>query len=183
MPLSRLAVNALALHQRRGEGGATMVSGVLPSPIHRARACLPSNKHGVGPPHPLSLDPWYAPTSQLRGRVDGGREFITSRQCLDALAVPQDAHGAGVVLRLTRLMRAHGWEPTRIGGGATKQARGYRRKTEQSPGEGDTSTPHVLGKVVSQLEMDSRWALARSVRALVAERDALRGKARSSADE
>jgi hypothetical protein len=72
-----------------------------------------------------------------------------------------------------------------IGGGVTKQVRGYRRQTdhlpdphtaEQSPGEGDTSTPHVLGKVVSQLEMDSRWALARSVRALVAERDALKDK-------
>ena len=31
-------------------------------------------------------------------------------------------------------------------------------------------------KVVSRLEMDSRWALARSVRALVAERDALKEK-------
>ena len=33
-----------------------------------------------------------------------------------------------------------------------------------------------MGKVVSRLEMDSRWALARSVRALVAERDALKEK-------
>jgi hypothetical protein len=36
--------------------------------------------------------------------------------------------------------------------------------------------PYVIGKVVSRLEMDSRWALARPVRALVAERDALRVK-------
>jgi hypothetical protein len=33
-----------------------------------------------------------------------------------------------------------------------------------------------IGKIVSRLEMDSRWALARSVRALVAERDALKEK-------
>jgi hypothetical protein len=39
-----------------------------------------------------------------------------------------------------------------------------------------TSTPYAMGKVVSHLEMDSRWALARSVRALVAERDALKEK-------
>ena len=40
--------------------------------------------------------------------------------------------------------------------------------------QADTTTPYVIGKVVSRLEMDSRWALARSVRALlVAERDAL----------
>jgi len=31
-----------------------------------------------------------------------------------------------------------------------------------------------LGKIDSRLEMDSRWALARSVSALVAERDALK---------
>jgi hypothetical protein len=36
--------------------------------------------------------------------------------------------------------------------------------------------PYVIGKIVSRLEMDSRWALARSVRALVAERDVLKGK-------
>ena len=47
------------------------------------------------------------------------------------------------------------------------------------PRQADTSTPYVIGKVVSRLEMDSRWALARSVRALVAERDALRGKLES----
>jgi adenylate cyclase len=32
------------------------------------------------------------------------------------------------------------------------------------------------GKVISRLEVDSRWALARSARALVAERDALKEK-------
>ncbi len=34
----------------------------------------------------------------------------------------------------------------------------------------------VIGKNVSRLEMDSRWALARSVPALSAERDALKAK-------
>ena len=63
--------------------------------------------------------------------------------------------------------------------------RGYRRKTnrlpyphisKEFPGKIDTTTPYVIGKVVSRLEMDSRWALARSVHPLVAERDALRAK-------
>jgi hypothetical protein len=48
--------------------------------------------------------------------------------------------------------------------------------SKEFPGKVDTSTPYVIGKVVSRLEMDSRWALARSVRALVAERDALKEK-------
>ena len=65
------------------------------------------------------------------------------------------------------------------------RVRGCRRKTNklphpqvstEFPGTIDTSTPYVIGKVVSRLEMDSRWALARSVRALVAERDALKEK-------
>jgi hypothetical protein len=33
-----------------------------------------------------------------------------------------------------------------------------------------------VSKIVSRLEMDSRWALARAVRALVAERDELKEK-------
>jgi len=57
---------------------------------------------------------------------------------------------------------------------------GYQRKTDllpyqdiskEFPGKIDTSTPYVIAKVVSRLEMDSHWAQARSVRALVAERD------------
>ena len=89
----------------------------------------------------------------------------------------------------------HGWEPIRIklngvgGGGVTERVRGYQRKTnrlpyphitEEFPGKIDTSTPYVVGKIVSRLEMDSRWALARSVRALVAERDALKEKIEST---
>jgi hypothetical protein len=42
------------------------------------------------------------------------------------------------------------------------------------------SLPYFIGKVVSRLQMDSRWALARSVRALVAERDALKEKLEST---
>jgi hypothetical protein len=88
-------------------------------------------------------------------------------------------------------MRAHNWEPIRIklngidGGGVTERVRGYQRRTnrlpspqisKEFPGKVETSTPYVINKVVSRLEMDSRSALARSVRALVAERDALRRK-------
>jgi hypothetical protein len=40
----------------------------------------------------------------------------------------------------------------------------------------DASTPCVIGKIVSRLEMDSRWVMARSVRALVLSGDALMKK-------
>jgi hypothetical protein len=67
----------------------------------------------------------------------------------------------------------------------SRDGRDYQRKTDrlpyphiskEFPGKVDTTTPYVIGKVVSRLEMDSRWALARSVRALVAERDTLKEK-------
>jgi hypothetical protein len=135
-------------------------------------------------------DPWLAPTGRLQGRVDwDGHEYIPSQDCLDALKVPLHARNGAVFRKLTRLMRTHGWEPIRIklngidGGGVTERVRGYRRPTnrlphpqvsKEFPGKIDTSTPY--GKVVSRLEMDSRWALARSVRALVAERNALTEK-------
>ena len=57
----------------------------------------------------------------------------------------------------------------------------YPHISNEFPGKIDTSTqPYVIGKIVSRLEMDSRWALARSVRALVAERDALKEKIEST---
>jgi hypothetical protein len=137
----------------------------------------------------LLNDPWYAPTSRLHGRVDWDDwEYITSQQCLDALEVPMHAREGALFRRLTKVMREHGWEPIRIkinSGGITERVRGYRRNTNrlpyphisnEFPGKCDTSTPYVIGKIVSRLEMDSRWALARSVRALVAERDALKEK-------
>ena len=46
-----------------------------------------------------------------------------------------------------------------------------RTSPKEFPGKIDTSTPYVIAKVVSRLEMDSHWAQARSVRALVAERE------------
>ena len=58
--------------------------------------------------------------------------------------------------------------------------RGYQRKTdrlpyphisEEFPGKIDTTTPYVIGKVVSRLEMDSRWALARSLRSATSLRE------------
>ena len=48
--------------------------------------------------------------------------------------------------------------------------------SKEFPGKVETSTPYVIGKVVSRFEMDTRCALARSVRALVAERDGLKQK-------
>jgi hypothetical protein len=137
-------------------------------------------------------DPWCAPTGRLQGRVDwDGHEYVTSQVCLDVLEVPMHARNGVVFRRITKVMRTHGWEPIRIklnrvdGSRVTERIRGYRRKTnrlphphisKEFPGKIDTSTPYVIGKVVSRLEMDSRWALARSVRALVSERDALKEK-------
>jgi hypothetical protein len=142
--------------------------------------------------NPLLKDLWYAPTSRLKGRVDwDGHEYITSQQCLDALEVPIHARDGALFRRLTKLMREHGWQPIRIklngvdGSGVTERVRGYQRKTnrlpyphisKEFPGKVETSTPYVIGKLKLRLEMDSRWALGRSVRALVAERDALKEK-------
>jgi hypothetical protein len=88
-------------------------------------------------------------------------------------------------------MREHGLEPIRIklnsidGGAIERIVRGYQRKTDRLPYPNiskkiDTSTHYVIGKVVSLLEMYSRWRLARAVRALVAERDALKEKLEST---
>jgi hypothetical protein len=128
----------------------------------------------------------------LHGRIDfDGHEYLESQQILDALQISMAARRASLFRRLTALMRAHNWEPIRIkrngvdGGGVTERIRGYRRKTnklphpqvsKEFPGKIDSSTPYIIRKVVSRLEMDSRWALARSVRALVAERDVLKEK-------
>jgi hypothetical protein len=137
-------------------------------------------------------DPWFAPTGRLKGQVDwDGWEYTQSQQIMDALEVPLHARRGGLFCRLTSLMREHGWEPIRVKRNGvvnrtiTDRVRGYRRKTnrlphphisKEFPGKVDTSTPYIIGKVVSRLAMDSRWALARSVRALVAERDALKEK-------
>ena len=63
-------------------------------------------------------------------------------------------------------MQEHGWEPIRIkrggvdGCAVTDRVRGYQRKTnklphprvsQEFPGKIDTSTPYVIGKVVSRL--------------------------------
>ena len=78
------------------------------------------------------------------------------------LEVPMHARNGAVFRRLTRLMRAHGWEPIRIkrggldGSAVTDRTRGYRRKanklphpqeTQEFPGMIDTSTPYIIGKV------------------------------------
>ena len=78
----------------------------------------------------LLNDPWFAPTSRLKGRVDwDGQEYITSQQCLDALGVPMHAREGALFRRLTKIMRSHAWEPIRIklngveGGGVIDRAR------------------------------------------------------------
>jgi hypothetical protein len=134
-------------------------------------------------------DPWYAPTSRLKGKIDWeGMETIQSREVLDALGVPVHAKRAALYRRLNRVMQSHGWRPIRVklnginGGGVTERVRGYERQSgklpvqvaQDHPGKIDTSSAYVMSHVVARLEQDSRWALARSVRSLVAERDLLR---------
>jgi hypothetical protein len=134
-------------------------------------------------------DPWFAPTSRLKGKTDwDGVETIQSREVLDALSVPVHAKRAALYRRLNRIMQSHGWRPIRVklnginGGGVTERVRGYERQsnklpvqvTPDHPGKIDTSSAYVMSHVVARLEQDSRWALARSVRSLVAERDLLR---------
>ena len=79
--------------------------------------------------------------------------------------------------RKSSLFKARRW---RRGLPKTDNRLPYSQVSKEFPGKVETSTPYVIGKVVSRLETDSRWALARSVRALVAERDALREKWQST---
>ena len=70
---------------------------------------------GAAPKNSPQGDPWFAPTGRLKGRVDwDGWEYIQSQQIMDALEVPVHARRGGLFRKLTRLMRAHGWEPIRI---------------------------------------------------------------------
>jgi hypothetical protein len=63
----------------------------------------------------LQNDPWFAPTSRLKGRVDwDGMEYIQSAQVLDALGVPVHAKRAALYRRLNKVMQEHGWEPIRV---------------------------------------------------------------------
>ena len=137
-------------------------------------------------------DIWFNPIARLKGKPDfDGFEYIQSAQILDALEVPMHARRSSTWRRITKLMVAQEppWEPIRIkrngvdGGGVTERIRGFRRKSDRLPypntpgvsrGEKiNTSTAYIMSHVVGRLEADSRWALARSVRSLVAERDLL----------
>ena len=86
-----------------------------------------------------------------------------------------------------------GWTAVRVRdltrGGYKEQVRGYCREA-RSPHRVHysyptrwLSLPYFIGKVVSRLQMDSRWTLACSVRALVAERDALKEKPASRQED
>jgi hypothetical protein len=78
-----------------------------------------------------------------------------------------DNHAASPAYRRRRIL---------VSVGIKERPTAYLPISKEFPGKVDTTTPYVMGKIVSRLEMDSRWALARSVRALVAERDALKQK-------
>jgi hypothetical protein len=54
--------------------------------------------------NPLERDPWFVPTSRLKGRVDwDGTETIQSREVLDALGVPVAAKRSALYRRLTQV--------------------------------------------------------------------------------
>jgi hypothetical protein len=134
-------------------------------------------------------DPWFNLTARIKGKVDWlGVETIQSQQICDTLKIPMKDRRSSLWRRITKLMVAHGWRPIRVklngvdGGGITERVRGYERRSgklpvqvaQDHPGKVDTSTPYVMSHVIGRLEADSRWAPSRSVRALLAERDALR---------
>jgi hypothetical protein len=133
-------------------------------------------------------DPWFNLTARIKGKVDWlGVETIQSQQICDTLKIPMKDRRSSLWRRITKLMVAHGWRPIRVkmngvdGGGVTERVHGYERQsnklpvqvTPDHPGKCQTDTPYILSHVVGRLEMDSRWALSRSVRALLAERDLL----------
>jgi len=139
--------------------------------------------------NPLERDPFYLILSRLKGKVDSydGFEYVQAQQIADVLEIPTSARTSALWRRITKLMvgQEPPWEPIRIrssntGCNISDRIRGFRRKCDRLPipkdlptGKCQTDTPYIIGKVVSRLEMDSRFALARSVRALVAERDRL----------
>ena len=72
------------------------------------------------------------------------------------------ARNGGLFRRLTKLMREHDWEPIRIklNGRPRDRARArlsatnrlpYPHISEEFPSKCDTSTPYVIGKIVSRL--------------------------------
>jgi hypothetical protein len=141
--------------------------------------------------NPLHNDPWWPTVARLQGRPDwDGWAYVQSREILDLLKVPVTAKRSAMYRRLTALMTGCGWEAIRIkqcgvdGGGVVDRVRGYRRRSNKTPvqvpqdhsGKCDTSTRYILEKVCTRLQADSRWALSRSVEALVAERDELKEK-------
>jgi hypothetical protein len=145
----------------------------------------------TAPKNDVEHDPWHAPTSRIKGRVGwDGVEHITSREVLDALEVPVHAKRAALYRRLNKVMQSHGWQPVRVrlnsstGCNISERVRGYERQSgklpvqvaQDHPGRYQTDTPYILRAVVGRLEADSRWALSRSVRALVAERDQLKAQ-------
>jgi hypothetical protein len=94
--------------------------------------------------------------------VAAERAFI-----LEVVGQAMKEHGELMMAEIDIRIKLNGVE----GGCVTERVRGYRRKTNrqpyppistQFPGKIDTTTPYVINKVVSRLEMDSRWALARS---------------------
>jgi hypothetical protein len=134
-------------------------------------------------------DPWFNLTARIKGSVDWlGTETVQSQQICDLLKIPMKDRRSSLWRRITKLMVAHGWTAIRIkkngidGGGVTERIRGFERKTNKLPvqvtpdrsGKCQTDTPYIFTHVIARLEQDSRFALGRSIRALVAERDALR---------
>jgi hypothetical protein len=140
-------------------------------------------------------DPWLLILARVKGKVDPygepGIERITSASLLDILEVPPRERRTGVYKRLSRLMRENHWVPIKcrdLRSIRDENVRGYMRQLRDRPqllqpapqlpappADTDTS-PEYLNRIVARLEIDSRWAMARALKALVAEREYLRAK-------
>ena len=140
-------------------------------------------------------DPWLFKLARVKGKVDPygepGIERITSAALLDILEVPPRERRTGVYKRLSRLMRELHWVPIKcrdLSSIRDENVRGYMRQLRDRPQDqqsvpqlpappADTDiSPEYLNKIVTRLEIDSRWAMARTLKTVIAEREHLRAK-------
>jgi hypothetical protein len=140
-------------------------------------------------------DPWFFKLSQVKGKTDPygehGIERITSAALLDILEVPPRERRTGVYKRVSRLMRELHWVPIKcrdLRSIRDENVRGYMRQLRDRPQDlqsvpqlpappaGTDISPEYLNKIVARLEIDSRWAMARTLKAVIAEREYLRAK-------
>jgi hypothetical protein len=143
-------------------------------------------------------DPWLFKLARVKGKTDPygepGIERITSAAICDILEIPPMERKKRIYQRINRVMRELHWSPVKVRdlrSVRSENVRGYMRQLRDRPqllqparqlaappADTDTS-PEYLNKIVARLEIDSRWAMARALKALIAEREYLRANASS----